>query len=91
MLRIAGVLLLCAPLAAQNVGRITGTVVDAATNQPIAKVHVGSVTGDPSSNTFVGTLTQADGAYTLENVPAGLVRITVNMEGYRFVADPPGP
>jgi Carboxypeptidase regulatory-like domain len=91
MLRIAGILLLCAPLAAQNVGRITGAVVDAATNQPIAKVHVGSVTDDdPSSNTFVGTLTQADGAYTLENVPAGLVRITVNMEGYKFVADPPG-
>jgi hypothetical protein len=90
MLRIAGFLLLCAPLAAQNVGRITGTVVDAATNQPIAKVHVGSVTGDPSANTFVGTLTEVDGAYTLENVPAGLVRITINLEGYRFVADPPG-
>ena len=90
MLRIAGVLLLCAPLAAQNSGRITGTVVDAATNQPIAKVHVGSVTGDASSNAFEGTVTQADGAYTLENVPAGLVRITVNMEGYKFAADPPG-
>jgi hypothetical protein len=90
MLRVAGFLLLCAPVAAQNVGRITGTVVDAVTNQPIAKVHVGSVTGDPSSNTFAGTLTQADGAYTLENVPAGLVRITLNLEGYKFIADPPG-
>jgi Carboxypeptidase regulatory-like domain len=90
MLRIDGILLLCLPLAGQNVGRITGTVVDAATNQPIAKVHVGSVTGDPSSNTFVGTLTQADGGYTLENVSAGLVRITVNLEGYKVIADPPG-
>jgi Carboxypeptidase regulatory-like domain len=90
MRRICGILLLCAPLAAQNVGRITGTVLDSATNQPIAKVHVGSVTGDPGSNAFVGALTQADGTYTLENVPAGAVRITVNLEGYKFVADPPG-
>ena len=90
MLRIAGFLLLFAtPLAAQNVGQITGTVVDAATNQPIAKVHVGSVTGDPSSNSFVGALTGTDGAYTLENVPVGLVRITVNLEGYKIIADPP--
>lgn len=90
MLRIAGFLLLCAPIAAQDVGKITGMVIDATTRQPIAKVHVGSVTGDPGSNTFVGALTGPDGAYTLENVPAGLVRMTVNLEGYKLIADPTG-
>lgn len=90
MLRIAGFLLLCAPMAAQDVGKITGTVIDAATSQPIAKVHVGSVTGDPAANAFVGVLTGPDGAYTLENVPAGLVRMTVNLEGYKVIAEPAG-
>ncbi len=90
MPRLACLVLLCAPLAAQNVGKITGTVIDATTRQPIPKVHVGSITGDPGSNAFVGVLTGPDGGYVLENVPAGLIRMTVNLDGYKFVADPPG-
>lgn len=90
MLRATILLLACVPCAAQNVGRITGTVTDAATHQPVPKAHVGSVTGDPSSNTFVGALTGPDGVYTLENVPAGAIRITVNLDGYKFIPDPPG-
>ena len=91
MRRIASVLLvLCGSVAAQDVGKIAGTVIDATTRQPIPKVHIGSVTGEPGSGAFVGVLTGPDGGYVLENVPAGLIRMTVNLEGYKFIADPPG-
>src|SRR5215472_17700438 len=88
MLRLT-IALICAHgiLQAQNTGKITGKVIDALTRQPIPKVHVGSNTGGPSGP-FVGTLTGPDGAYTLEDVPAGAIEMGVNLKGYRLMAAP---
>ncbi len=92
MYRVAMVAALFAPLLmeAQNTGTITGRVLDASTNQPIPKVHVGSTSGGPSGS-FVGVLTGADGSYTLENVRAGAIQMTVNLENYRFIMVPEEP
>jgi TonB-linked SusC/RagA family outer membrane protein len=56
-----------APAAAhaQNTGRITGTVTDATSGQPLAAATV-SVTGTASS-----TVTDAEGRYTLTGIAAG--------------------
>jgi hypothetical protein len=89
MFRLTIIALACAQsgLQAQSTGRIIGRVIDAATRQPIANVHVGSNTGGPSGP-FVGALTGPDGAYTLENVPAGAIQMIVNLNGYRLIAEP---
>jgi Carboxypeptidase regulatory-like domain len=89
MLRRAILALVCAHsiLHAQNTGRITGKVIDAATLQPIPKVHVGSNTGGPSGP-FVGVLTGSDGSYSLEDVPAGAIQMIVNLNGYKLIAEP---
>jgi hypothetical protein len=83
MLRLAIVVPIFAQslLLAQNQGEITGTVTDSFTHQPIPKVHVSCAVGSQ----FVGSLTGVDGAYTLEDVPAGPVRMTVNLDGYRTI------
>ena len=69
---------------AQNTGNITGKVIDAATLQPIPKVHVASNTGGPGGQ-FVGTLTGPDGSYLLEDVPAGSILMTINLDGYKLI------
>ncbi len=91
MFRALAALLLCAPLAAQSPAKIYGKVIDAATRQPIPKVHVSSTTGRPGANgQFVGALSGPDGSYTLENVPPGEVSMLLNLEGYHMLVDPPG-
>lgn len=90
MLRLSiQVFLVAASAAYAQTGTITGKVIDAATNQPIPKIHVSSTTGGPGDN-FVGTLTGSDGAYTLENVPAGSVHMILNLDGYKMISEPPG-
>ncbi len=86
MLRLAIIALVCAPgmVLAQNTGKITGIVIDAVSRQPIPRVHVGSNSGGPSGP-FVGTLTGPDGSYTLEDVLAGSVLMTINLDGYKFI------
>jgi Carboxypeptidase regulatory-like domain len=86
MMRFAMLALFCTPcvLQAQGTGKITGKVIDAATLQPIPKVHVASNTGGPGGP-FVGTLTGPDGAYTLEDVPAGSIVMTINLDGYKMI------
>ncbi len=68
-------------LPAQSLGKITDKITDVVTRQPIAKAHVGCNVGQD----FVGVLSGLDGAYTLENVPAGEVRMTINLD--RLQAD----
>ena len=66
-----------ATLAAQQVrGTITGRVVDQASQQPLPEVQV-TVTG-----TTLGARTNAEGRYTLSNVPVGAAEIRVNRIGY---------
>jgi hypothetical protein len=68
-------------LHAQNPAKITGRVTDAVTHQPIPKVHVSCTVGSQ----FVGSLTGVDGSYTLEDVSAGPVRMTINLDGYKMI------
>jgi hypothetical protein len=59
----------------QDYGSVTGRVLDATTNRPIANaiVSVGSL--------FVITA-DAEGAFTLPHVPVGLQTVTARMPGY---------
>src|SRR5690349_12285290 len=70
--------LLAAPaLGAQQV---TGRIVDAATNQPMAAVQV-SITG-----TGIGALSHNTGRYLLLNVPLGTHTVTAQRIGYKTVS-----
>jgi hypothetical protein len=84
MLRTAvfALALACDALCAQSTGKITGKITDAVTRQPIGKVHVGCMSGGQ----FAGVLSAVDGSYALEDVPAGDIRMTVNLEGYKLVS-----
>ncbi len=58
-------------------GRVSGRVMDAATNRPLAGVQVFI----PA--TGIGNLTDADGRYLLQNVPVGQQRVTAQLVGYK--------
>src|ERR1700677_3354172 len=70
-------------LFVQSTGKITGKVTDALTHRPIQGVHVSCDSGSH----FVGALTGAEGSYTLDDVPAGPVRKTVELDGYRLIIE----
>ncbi len=77
---LAGALLflLCVPLPAwAQGGRVTGTVTNARTGDPVetAQVYI--------PGTRIGTLTGQDGTFTLIVVPAGEYEIRVEIIGYR--------
>jgi outer membrane receptor for ferrienterochelin and colicins len=62
-------------IGVQDYGAVTGRVIDAKTNQPVssALVAVGST---------VTATTDAQGAFTLTQVPAGSQTVTVSAAGY---------
>ncbi|MGH7501616.1 MAG: SusC/RagA family TonB-linked outer membrane protein [Longimicrobiales bacterium] len=62
---------------AQQTGRITGRVVDAATNRPLAGAQVFL------PPTGIGNITDADGRYLLQNVPPGEHTVTAQLVGYK--------
>src|SRR6266566_1650723 len=65
------------PLSAQQTtGSVTGKVVDASTQQPLANVEV-AIAGTPYRE-----LTRADGNFTLNGVPAGAQRLRASRIGY---------
>ncbi|MFC4440304.1 MULTISPECIES: carboxypeptidase regulatory-like domain-containing protein [Natrialbaceae] len=64
-------------------GDVVGTVVDDQTGDPIENATVELGTGDETYT----DVTDVDGAYTLENVPAGEHEITVTAEGYAEKTD----
>jgi TonB-dependent starch-binding outer membrane protein SusC len=74
---LLGLSALAAQQPGQQAGRITGRVTDAATNRPLPGVQVFI----PA--TGIGNITDADGRYLLLNVPAGRVRVTAQLVGYR--------
>jgi TonB-linked SusC/RagA family outer membrane protein len=77
---LALVLLVCglAPAGAQQTaGRITGRVVDAATNRPLSGVQVFI------PPTGIGNISDSDGRYVLQNVPAGSATVTAQLVGYK--------
>ncbi|MEX2154010.1 MAG: SusC/RagA family TonB-linked outer membrane protein [Gemmatimonadaceae bacterium] len=73
---IAAVLLSAAPMSAQEVGNITGRVVDSASQQPLSSVNV-LVEG-----TARRTVTRGDGTYLLSEVPVGPQRVIARRIGY---------
>src|SRR5687768_17104065 len=72
-------LLMLAPAAAsqQPTGRIQGQVVDAETQRGVADAGVQIV------GTTLGTMTRADGSFSISRVPAGTVTIHVRRLGYQ--------
>ena len=68
------------PLAAQEVGKLQGRVTDAGSGQPIAGAQVVIV------GTRLGNITNADGFYFINNVPAGLQDIQAQYIGYQTVS-----
>lgn len=74
---LAGALALAASIAdAQSPGRITGSIADAVTRTPLASVDV-SIAG-------LGrvAVTDAEGRYSIDSVPPGLVRVSAQTIGY---------
>ncbi|HEX6939850.1 MAG TPA: SusC/RagA family TonB-linked outer membrane protein [Longimicrobiales bacterium] len=65
-----------APVAAQSTGTVTGRVVDAGTQQPLAGAQV-TVGG-----TQLGALANENGTFLIRNVPAGVRTIRAQMIGY---------
>ncbi|HEY0306334.1 MAG TPA: carboxypeptidase regulatory-like domain-containing protein, partial [Longimicrobiales bacterium] len=83
-MRIARLLLaafLCSPamLAAQEVGKIQGRITDAASGQPIAGAQV------VVAGTRLGNITNTDGFYFINNVPAGVHDVQAQYIGYQTV------
>lgn len=72
---VAGLLALHGPLAAQSTGQITGTV-SSETGGPLSGASV------TISGTDLGTLTDANGRFTISNVPAGQHSVQGRMIGY---------
>jgi outer membrane receptor protein involved in Fe transport len=67
------------PLAAQGTGKIQGRVTDAASGQPIAGAQV------VIAGSRLGNITNNDGFYFINNVPAGLQDIAAQYIGYQTV------
>jgi len=65
-------------VAAQS-GQITGTVVDATTEEPLSGVNIGL------EGTAFGTATSADGAFTLSDVPADTYTLRASFVGYETI------
>jgi outer membrane receptor protein involved in Fe transport len=70
---------LASPLSAQETGNIQGRVTDAASGQPIAGAQVVII------GTRLGNITNNDGYYFINNVPAGLQDIQAQYIGYQTV------
>jgi hypothetical protein len=61
------------------IGTVSGTIVDAATEMPIAGATVSLLSG----GTTVTAMTDASGHYTLAKVPAGTFFMTISQMGYQ--------
>ncbi len=75
---LAILLLAPAPGAAQQTGRVVGTILDQATGTPIA----GATIEVDSAPTPIRATSAIDGHYALRDVPAGPVTIRVRQIGY---------
>lgn len=64
------------PVTAQQVGNVTGTVLEAETNRPLEGAQVQIV------GTTLGQLANAEGRYLIQNVPAGQVTVRVQLLGF---------
>lgn len=67
------------PILADVTGRITGTVVDVTTKEPLVGATVALV------GTTRGAITDANGRYTILNVPVGTYTLRISSVGYSTV------
>lgn len=67
------------PLAAQTTGKVQGRVLDAQTGQPLASAQIVVV------GTRLGNISNEDGYYFVNNVPAGLHDVQAQYIGYQTV------
>ncbi len=74
-------LFLAGPLAAQQTGRVTGTVTDGMTLAPIAGANV------IIEGLLLGALTEANGTFVVSGVPVGTQRVTARLIGYAPVTE----
>ena len=82
MVLFAALLILTlSPAAWSQPGRITGTVTDADTGEPLIGASV-EVIG-PGLAGKTGGMSGAEGRYAVENVPTGTYRVKVTFVGYR--------
>jgi outer membrane receptor protein involved in Fe transport len=70
-------LLFPAMAEAGQTGKIAGRVTDASTNEPLMSANV------MIKETSLGTITDLDGFYTINNIPPGEYSIIVSFIGYR--------
>lgn len=63
-------------------GRIAGKVVDAVSKQPVDYATI-SVYKQGSTSPFNGMSTDAKGSFSIDNVPAGDYRVTIDFLGYK--------
>src|SRR5882762_72905 len=64
------------PLAAQGTASVSGRVVDSVTAQPVAGARVAVV------GATIGTLTDRDGRYQLQRLPAGTITLRAQRIGF---------
>ncbi|MGH7595837.1 MAG: TonB-dependent receptor [bacterium] len=69
----------CSNLLAGTVGKVSGTVIDAETKQPLLGVNVFL------KNTTMGAVTDADGDFFIINVPVGTYTLVARIIGYQQV------
>ena len=74
---VAGILIAASQLSAQDVGSITGRVVDSVSGQPLVNVTV-SVEGSSRR-----ALSRADGTYLISGVPVGSYKVSARQIGRR--------
>ena len=74
------VLLVAVPGLSAQTGSITGTIMDTGSGLPVASAQVFIAELD------LGVLSQQNGSYNLQNVPAGTQTVTVQRLGYREAA-----
>lgn len=85
---IAIICLPCVSLAQDNrgagpkIGKLSGKVVDAASKQPVEYATI-SVLSRRDSSLVTGTVTDMQGSFVLEQIPAGAYRVKVSYIGYR--------
>src|SRR5262245_49105428 len=79
LLAVALVLSLPAFALAQETGKLQGRVTDAQSGQPLAGAQI-SIAG-----TRLGNISNAEGFYFVNNVPAGVLDITTQFIGYQAV------
>ena len=66
----------------QSLGSITGSVIDKETHQPIPGANLILI------NTILGTASDQNGNFSIDNIPVGSYTIQENMKGYSGITRP---